>query len=83
MFVYLFALLLIVDPGSFTNDGSSHEESVEERRSRETTPLADIRNVVFSGNGTPLGDIAKRGILRPSGTPGSGNGGTSSVLIRY
>jgi hypothetical protein len=68
----------LVDPGSFTND-SSLDESVEEKRSRETTPLADIKNVVSSGNGTPLGDIAKRGILRPSGTPGSGNGGTSYV----
>lgn len=42
--------------------------------------MADIGNMIASGAGTPLGDIAKRGILRPSGTPGSGNGGTSPWL---
>ena len=40
------------------------------------TPVATLLNVP-SGSGTPLGDLAKRGILRPSGTPGSGNGGMS------
>lgn len=68
-----------VDPESFSIDQNPQEESQEEpvRRDRETTPLQDVMLNTPGGSGTPLGsELAKRGILRPSGTPGSGNGGT-------
>lgn len=64
------------DPESFSMDHNSQEDSHEEpiRRDREVTPLQDV--ALNTGTGTPLGsELAKRGILRPSGTPGSGNGG--------
>jgi hypothetical protein len=57
---------------------ASLEETNEEpmRRDREVTPLQNTELNANSGGGTPLGsELAKRGILRPSGTPGSGNGG--------
>jgi hypothetical protein len=72
-----------VDPESFSVDQSSLEESPEKDRSnerrREVTPMQEVGlNVPVLAGGTPLGsELTKRGILRPSGTPGSGNGGKS------
>jgi len=68
----------VPDPESFSMDQNSQEESQEVpiRRDRETTPLQAVMLNTPGGSGTPLGsELAKRGILRPSGTPGSGNGG--------
>lgn len=56
----------------------SPEKSVPVIRRREVTPLQDTAMNNASSGGTPSGnEMAKRGILRPSGTPGSGNGGES------
>lgn len=70
-----------IDPDSFSSDqvyvedGSGPAMVDIQRGERETTPLRDVSSHTPM-IGTPLGsDLAKRGILRSSGTPGSGNGG--------
>lgn len=77
--------LILVDPGSFSADHTSMEEdsvsdAVITRTRREVTPERDaVPHTPMVG--TPLGsDFAKRGILRSSGTPGSGNGGEMNTI---
>lgn len=60
----------------------SPEKSLPTQRKRDDTPMQEIGQNTPAG-GTPLGgEMAKRGILRPSGTPGSGNGGDLLLLIK-
>lgn len=66
-----------VDPDSFSTDHFTMDDDSEmgQRRERETTPIQDISSHTPMME-TPSGsEVAKRGILRPTGTPGSGNGG--------
>lgn len=69
-------LMVVIDPDSFSMDQYSAEESstMGQRRERETTPIQEYTSTPMLG--TPSGsEVAKRGILRSTGTPGSGNGG--------
>lgn len=73
-----------IDPDSFSTDQfpMDDDSAMGQRRERETTPLQDVSSHTPM-TGTPSGsEVAKRGILRPTGTPGSGNGGQSPQKSR-
>jgi hypothetical protein len=78
------------DPQEFSNSnhslspGTSPNVSLEQQeplRHRESTPDHEIPQLELPAL-TPrrFDDDGLRGILRPSGTPGSGNGGESSPV---